>query len=227
MRTGTAGGPLLPLAAAEAARRLTSAPVGLSPGCPRSFSTRSVIFLSDRVRRARTPGAGRSGWSRVRVVSGHRGRRRARPAGRPCPAGRCRAGAGGVEPGPVVGDGELEAVRRCRTRRPSPRTRPRTWRCSAAPPGRRNTPRPRCPAGTARCRPRRSRPAAAALRACACSAADQALVGQQRRVDAAGQIAQVLQRAAQAVLHRRARSCRTPRGRRRILPAARAGSSAR
>ena len=55
----------------------------------RPAGARDRSFSPDR---ARKQVAVRSGWSRARVVSGRGGRRRARPAGRSSPAGRCHAG---------------------------------------------------------------------------------------------------------------------------------------
>ena len=122
--------------------------------------------------------------------------RRWRRAGRPCSRSPWpRAGRRHVEARAVVADREQQAARLLPHPHLDGRVRARAWPRSAAPPGSRSRPRPRRRPGSGRCRRRRSRgPRAGCGWRRRVSACAEAVVGQQRRIDAVGQLAQLLDR---------------------------------
>ena len=161
-----------------------------------------------RIGRARGQGSGDRGAA-VPASRRRRACRRAPRAGRPSPAAPCRRPvAPASNPSPSSRDRELEVpVGLARAATVGARSRSRVLRdVLQGLEARRSRRPPRPPAGSGRRRRPRPRPGTGALRACASSAAAEPLVREQRRVDPAREVAQVLER------------------RRRVAPAARRAS---
>ena len=162
----------------------TSAPVAANSTQPTPAHVR-------RPRRG-TPAAGTRPCTacRTRVGPNCRASRPALRAGRPCPAAPCRPSTPpGRSPRPSSRTSNVRAVAP-----PSRRTSiagglPRTWPRSAAPRGSRSTRRPRSPAGSGRRRRRRPSTGIEPTARLRLERRREALVRQQRRVDAAREVA--------------------------------------
>ena len=150
-------------------------------------------------------GPGARGATRSRAAP-----ERGQSVGDPLQPGAARGGVG-VEPAAVVDRPRTRACRPSARVGSWPPTPPRTWRRSGAPRGSRSRRPPRSPAGSAR--PRRSRPmtGTAASVPGLSSAAREPLVGEQRRIDAAREVPEVLQRLVVSVWSSASIACVLPR----------------